>query len=214
MSPLKHLIYITPNIIPLPWAQLTRLSVSFDSPQSCLDIPVQCTSLVSSHFITNQWLESDSPDASTLGGTGFLAHLEELDIEMCICCTGEHLGPFLRRLRLPALKSLSLSLHVALDVEEYLISWATLALIFLLTRSPNLERLKLNYVVFAEEIPVILQLTPNVVELVFGEIEVDDNFSRPRRPPRQAPRRWCLTPDVGAYICRRRFFKGQLCSDD
>ncbi|KAJ7665351.1 hypothetical protein DFH06DRAFT_1187072 [Mycena polygramma] len=162
------------NILPMPWAQLTRLSLSYESPQACLEVLVQCRSLVSAHFKTEQWLESDSP----IGGTGFLGHLEELNIDMHIRSTGEHLGPFLRRLRLPNLKALSLSLHLFPWVDEYFVSWITPALAFFLTRSPNLDRLELNdlYLAEADVVPDILQLTPNLTSFALGNGPVDDDF--------------------------------------
>ncbi|KAJ7651510.1 hypothetical protein DFH06DRAFT_1207188, partial [Mycena polygramma] len=171
-----HVPHISSDIPLIPWGQLTRLDVSYYSPQPCLDIIVHCKNLVSSQLVTKQWLESDSPDTSPVGPSGFLAHLEKLNIEMDIRSTGEHLGPFLRRLKLPALNSLSLSLRVRPGDEEYFISWLTPTLASFLTRSPNLKSLTLDDCVFAEDIADILQCTPNLTRLVLNNSEVDDDF--------------------------------------
>ncbi|KAJ7116803.1 hypothetical protein C8R43DRAFT_111598 [Mycena crocata] len=157
--------------LPMPWAQLTSLSLAYRSPQLCLDILVCCENLVSAYIKTEQWLESDVP-----GKMQTLAHLEELDIFMLICSDGEHLAPFLR-LKLPALKSLSLQTSLRLPIDyEFFISWLTPALTSFLPASPNLQSLSLAECVFADDITDILQLTPSLTELVFSDTEVNDDF--------------------------------------
>jgi hypothetical protein len=165
---------VSSNLLPMPWAQLTRLSLSYDSPQLCLDILAGCKNLVSANILTDQWLATDSPDVSA---TGILDHLEKLTIFMRICSTGEHLGPFLRRLRLPALKSLSLTLALLLPVNsEWFISWVAPTMISFLIRSPNIECLSVANCVSAEDMQDVLQYTPFLTRLTFSDRAVDDTF--------------------------------------
>ncbi|KAJ6486133.1 hypothetical protein C8R47DRAFT_529913 [Mycena vitilis] len=124
------------NIPPMPWDQLTRLSLRYDAPQVCLDLLVQCRNLVSAEINAEQWRESDSPPHTALAGGITLAHLEELDIRIRICSTGEHLGPFLRRLRPPTLSSLTLTLQVR-DDADYFIAWIAPALVSFLSQAPG-----------------------------------------------------------------------------
>ncbi|KAJ7016837.1 hypothetical protein C8F04DRAFT_492957 [Mycena alexandri] len=170
----------TSNILSMPWAQLTRLSLTYDSPQLCLDVLSSCTKLVTAYVNTKQWLESDSPDDSYVARSGLLAHLTELRIHSRIYSTGETLGPFLRRFRLPALKTLDLNVQLSETDDESFVDRLTPALTFLLAQSPNLYCLRLGNggweSFYAEDMPDILHYTPNLTELVLSEVEVDDNF--------------------------------------
>ncbi|KAJ7750267.1 hypothetical protein B0H16DRAFT_1550119 [Mycena metata] len=165
----------------MPWSQLTCLSLAYDSPRLCLDVLASCTKLVTAYVDTKQWLESESPHNSYVARSGLLAHLTELRIRSRICSTGEYLAPFLRRFRLPALKTLGLSVQLSYPVTyEYFVDWLTPALTFLLAQSPNLQCLRLVNggwdSIYAEDMPDILRLTPNLTELLLSEVEVDDNF--------------------------------------
>ncbi|KAJ7750279.1 hypothetical protein B0H16DRAFT_1887887 [Mycena metata] len=160
----------TSNNLTLPWGQLTCLSLTYDSPQFCLDILASCTKLVTAYVDTKQWLESDSPHNSYVARSGLLAHLTELRIP-----------PFLRRFRLPALKTLDLSVQLSYPVTyEYFVDWLTPALTFLLARSPDLQCLRLGNggwdSVYAEDMPDILCLTPNLTDLSLTAVEVNDGF--------------------------------------
>ncbi|KAJ6523567.1 hypothetical protein B0H19DRAFT_1276883 [Mycena capillaripes] len=168
-----HVPGISSDIPPIPWAQLTRLHLLYDSPQPCLDILVHCENLVSAKVVTKQWM---GPDSAPVGATGLLAHLEELNIEMGIRFTEEHLGPFLRELSLPVLKSLTFSLRVLPGVDEYFISSLTPTLMDFLTRSPNLEYLSMDDCVFAEDVADILRFTPKLITLDLNNTEVNDDF--------------------------------------
>ncbi|KAJ7665372.1 hypothetical protein DFH06DRAFT_311994 [Mycena polygramma] len=163
-----HVPHMSFQIPLIPWAQLTRLQLLYDSPQPCLDIIVHCASLVSAHIVTKQWFPSDSPDVFPIG-TGSLAHLEELNIEMGIRSTGEHLGPFLRRLRLPALKSLTLLILTPPDLDDYFIEWCTPDLISFLARAPNVCNLELDDCIYAEDIADVLQKTKNLTRLILSK---------------------------------------------
>ncbi|KAJ7665272.1 hypothetical protein DFH06DRAFT_309713 [Mycena polygramma] len=165
------------NIPPMPWDQLTHLSLRYDAPQVCLDLLVQCRNIVSAEINTEQWRESDSPPHTALAGGITLAHLEEVDIRIRICSTGEHLGPFLRRLRPRSLSSLTLTLQVC-DDDEYFISWIAPALVSFLSQAPGVECLQLDNLVFEEmeDIRDILQLTPNLTTFDFSNWPIDDDF--------------------------------------
>ncbi|KAJ7016833.1 hypothetical protein C8F04DRAFT_492901 [Mycena alexandri] len=170
----------TSNILSMPWAQLTRLSLTYDSPQLCLDVLSSCTKLVTAYVNTKQWLESDSPDDSYVARSGLLAHLTELRIHSRIYSTGETLGPFLRRFRLPALKTLDLNVQLSETDDDTFVDRLTPALTFLLAQSPNLHCLRLGNgswgSFYAEDMPDILHYTPNLTELVLSMLQVDDNF--------------------------------------
>ncbi|KAJ7044916.1 hypothetical protein C8F04DRAFT_1388530 [Mycena alexandri] len=174
----------TSNILSMPWAQLTHLSLTYDSPQLCFDTLASCPKLVTAHVDTMQWLESDFPDDSYVARSGLLAHLTELKLHSRIRSTGEYLGPFLRRFRLPALKTLELSVGLSYPVTyEYFVDWLTPALTFFLARSPNLQCLRIDSgrwdrldSIYAEDMPDILHYTPNLTELALSLIEVDNDF--------------------------------------
>ncbi|KAJ6541934.1 hypothetical protein B0H19DRAFT_1268865 [Mycena capillaripes] len=164
---------VSANILSISWTQLTNLSLSYDSPQLCLDILIRCKNLVSARIRTSQCL--DSP-VYGLQDKGFLTHLESLNIFVRIRSTGEHLGPFLQQLKLPALKSLTLTLCLLLPVNyEWFISWLAPTLTFSLTLSPNLEYLEVYDCLFTENIYDVLQCTPSLTRLVFSESGVEDH---------------------------------------
>ncbi|KAJ7750189.1 hypothetical protein B0H16DRAFT_1549775 [Mycena metata] len=167
----------TSNTLSIPWAQLRHLSLTYMSPQVCLDALASCQNLVSGRFITEQWPELHFPGDSDVARPALLAYLTELEIHTYIWTTGEHLGPFLRRFSLPALKklTLSLSLEVSPD-DEHFISRLTPTLTSLLHSSPNLQYLQLRGCIDAEDMPDVLQRTRNLTELVFRDSQVNDDF--------------------------------------
>jgi hypothetical protein len=145
----------------LPWVQLTHLRLEYESPQTCLDILVRCTSLVSASVLTDQWREDP-----VVARRCVLKHLEQLNIAMYLCSTGEHLAPFLQRLELPGLKSLSLALWDSPGrEEEWFVSWLAPALAHFLARSPRLECLSVVDCIFAEDMPGVLENTPSLTQL-------------------------------------------------
>ncbi|KAJ7897357.1 hypothetical protein B0H14DRAFT_401540 [Mycena olivaceomarginata] len=145
----------------LPWVQLTHLRLEYESPQMCLDILVRCTSLVSASVLTDQWREDP-----VVARRCVLKHLEQLNIAMYLCSTGEHLAPFLQRLELPGLKSLSLALWDSPGrEEEWFVSWLAPALAHFLAQSPRLECLSVVDCIFAEDMPGVLENTPSLTQL-------------------------------------------------
>ncbi|KAJ7705373.1 hypothetical protein B0H17DRAFT_1175257 [Mycena rosella] len=159
--------------LPMPWGQLTQLTLAYDSPQLCLDILGRCPNLVSVRLRTKQWQEEDV----ILGAeTVSLPHLKTLDITIAIWTMGQHLTPFLHRLKLSALTYLCLSIQLASpESADWYISWFAPALIYFLTRAPNLEFLYSNRL-DAEDMPDILQHTPCMTRLSFAESPVYDEF--------------------------------------
>ncbi|KAJ6601296.1 hypothetical protein DFH09DRAFT_1302581 [Mycena vulgaris] len=69
-----------------------------------------------------------------------LARLEDLEIYQNIYSEGEHLTPFLRRLRLPALKIL----RIDFCNEAYSLQWSALAFTQFQMRAPQIEHLELT----------------------------------------------------------------------
>ncbi|KAJ7653731.1 hypothetical protein DFH06DRAFT_524976 [Mycena polygramma] len=90
---------------PMPWAQLTRLTLSEISPQLSLDILLQCTNICEANFRDMEpWaVEPDSAPLVTLPqleqlGVYFQEHVDD----------AIHITPFFTRLELPALAVLNL----------------------------------------------------------------------------------------------------------
>ncbi|KAF7347466.1 F-box domain-containing protein [Mycena venus] len=164
-------------IPPMPCAQLTRLSLKCGSPQWCLNIIMHCKNLVSAKVLTTPWLEAS--EVSDTVETSSLQCMEQLDISVDVRSAGvAHLEPFLRRLRLPALKSLTLTLSVRRSRHPLFNSFG-LELISFLARSPRVEYLLLCNCVFPEDMPYILECTPHLTELHFHTsdgAEIDDDF--------------------------------------
>ncbi|KAF8215885.1 hypothetical protein K438DRAFT_1799643 [Mycena galopus ATCC 62051] len=162
------------HIPPMPWSQLTRLSLTHDSPQLCIDALVRCKSIVSASITTKEW--SDDPDSSNMESDS-LSYLEELEIQVWIRSHGEHLGPFLQQLGFPALKSLTCSLGYYDGFYDE-VSSLTPALLSLSTRSPNLAYLKIDTncdgCVCPSDVAEILAHIPNLTKLHFSNWEVDE----------------------------------------
>ncbi|KAJ6520247.1 hypothetical protein C8R45DRAFT_1205256, partial [Mycena sanguinolenta] len=73
-----------PPQLGLPWAQLTRLTITYESPQFCLDTLIQCKNLVSARIVTSQW-HAQVPYAPPLNPLpSLLKFMENLDISMKI----------------------------------------------------------------------------------------------------------------------------------
>ncbi|KAF7337613.1 F-box domain-containing protein [Mycena sanguinolenta] len=168
----------------LPWAQLTRLTITYMTPEYCLDTLIHCKNLVSARIVTCQWHVRMPYTRPPNARPSVLKFMENLDISMKIRSTDEHLGPFLERLEFPALKSLTLGL--SLDVcswdgvePEWFVSWLAPTLISSLARSPKLDSLTLIDCVFAVDVYGILQHTPWLTRLHFVPSDtdvVDDDF--------------------------------------
>ncbi|KAJ7116807.1 hypothetical protein C8R43DRAFT_1038166 [Mycena crocata] len=162
----------TSYMLPMPWAQLARLSLSYNLPQVCLDILVRCKRLVSATVHTKQWAEVDAP-----GAAHTLAQLETLDVHMDVWSEGEHLAPFLRRLKVPALKTLTLCLDFTqVGDEEYYIEWLVPDFANFLVQCPKIERLSLEECIFAADMVDILQHIPSLTELVFYDSSGNDEL--------------------------------------
>ncbi|KAJ7150259.1 hypothetical protein C8R46DRAFT_500211 [Mycena filopes] len=179
----------------MPWAQLTRLSLTYDSPQLCFDALAMCTNLVYGYINTMQWTESELSDESHVARSTLLAHLVELKLHSRIWATGAHLGPFLRRFKLPALETLDLSLELcrSVDPDDTFIPWLAPYLTFLLARTPSVQ-------VFTAWVlcrgggrtrhPLPTCQTSQELELT--DTDVDDAFfTGPPLFMAQTPRHWC-----------------------
>ncbi|KAJ7166378.1 hypothetical protein C8R43DRAFT_193380 [Mycena crocata] len=101
-------------LIPMPWSQLTTLTVTDPSPAACLGTLVQCTNVLSATFHTKAWEEI--PDAS--GTVTTLTQLEILNIKFGdLTEPGEHFVPFFVGLALPALRKLDLDLNMKCNLD-------------------------------------------------------------------------------------------------
>ncbi|KAF7325420.1 hypothetical protein MVEN_02627000 [Mycena venus] len=144
-------------------------------PQLCLDILVRCTNLVSGRVATKQGLGWPA-DVSTIAGTSILEQMEELDISMRIRSTGDYINPFLQRLELPALKSLSLALTVARGNFDWFVPGVEPVIISFVARSPNLQYLHLWNILNTRGLKTVLQCSPALVELSLGDEPIDNDF--------------------------------------
>ncbi|KAJ7150341.1 hypothetical protein C8R46DRAFT_1229907 [Mycena filopes] len=165
---------VTSNNLSMPWAQLVCLSLTYDSPQMCLDALASCSSLTSAYINTQQWLDSDSPGNSYVGSS-LLAHLTELKIIIRIRSNGEHFGPFLRRFNLPGLETLGLQLWERLNGNP-VISQLIPTLTSFLDTCPDLKCLRLSNCVTSGDMGAVLRRTRNLKELDFNNMNVDDDF--------------------------------------
>ncbi|KAJ6496639.1 hypothetical protein C8R47DRAFT_1114911 [Mycena vitilis] len=90
---------------PMPWAQLTHLTLSESSPQISLDILLQCTSICKAKF-------KDMQPWALEPGTGppvTLPQLKDLEVQFeGDSLEGQHILPFFARLGLPALEDLKI----------------------------------------------------------------------------------------------------------
>ncbi|KAJ7166384.1 hypothetical protein C8R43DRAFT_1061225 [Mycena crocata] len=141
-------------LFPMPWSQLTHLTVSEKSPQLCLDILLQCTNIVTASFTDmNSWI--DEPASRPLVT---LPWLESLDARFGMS-PGYHLISFFAPLNLPVLKKLSI--HADLDDE-----WSSAVFTAFQRRCPNLEDLMLHSCSLdAEDLIAVLRNAPNLVDL-------------------------------------------------
>ncbi|KAK7063878.1 hypothetical protein R3P38DRAFT_15969 [Favolaschia claudopus] len=187
---LRRVTFEGKDIPPLPWSQLTRLSLNHDSPQPCLDIIVHCVNIIHLSVTTKQWAHLADPNSYASATSGLLPRLEVLDMRLGLWSSGDHLNPFLETLKLPALKSLSLALRPPYGEDNSSVSWLTPSLLSFLAHCPDLKQLTVDNCdscIYSEDVPVILQRTPNLTKLSFVESELDDDFFtiltyEPRQP--------------------------------
>nr|GAT55628.1 predicted protein [Mycena chlorophos] len=166
-------------MLPLPWAQLTTLTVQFDTAQSTLDVLACCPALES--------LAICLPAAPQISSQNFpnlrLARVKTLELNITSTSTGGCLYPFLSALDLPALESfhfevyplafewfydgftttierfLSRSPAISSFAFVFLPTPAAQALVQFLRLMPALKRLKLTSIL-AEEFLDVLQHPP------------------------------------------------------
>ncbi|KAJ7166340.1 hypothetical protein C8R43DRAFT_1232390 [Mycena crocata] len=142
--------------LPMPWAQLTHVTLSETSPQLSLDILLQCTSICSATFTDmNAW--SVEPDAALPVA---LPQLESLEVRFrWESLEVGHITPFFARLELPGLSNLSLSTG-----SEYF--WSSTDFTQFQLRSPNIEQLTIDNCSFEpDDLIAVLLGAPNLVNL-------------------------------------------------
>ncbi|KAJ7613785.1 hypothetical protein DFH06DRAFT_1484600 [Mycena polygramma] len=142
---------------PMPWAQLTHLTLSEASPQLSLDILLQCTSVIHAMlWKVNPW--AVEPDAAPLVT---LPQLKKLEVHFAEDVgDAVHITPFFARLDLPALEDLDM--HAGWQN-----TWSLADFTQFQRRSPNLERLAINAShLEPDDLIDILLVAPNLVDLV------------------------------------------------
>ncbi|KAJ7082966.1 hypothetical protein C8R44DRAFT_822657 [Mycena epipterygia] len=155
---LRHLHLVTRQItiLPMPWSQLTEITVTNPYPQTCLDALMKCTNIVSAKFDTHAW--SQLPDLSQQEITT-LARLERLDLRFPEWAHSRHFMSFFERLTLPALKTLSLDLNLDLV-------WNMLEFTQFQQRSPNIESLSIETSgIVSTDLLTLLRYAPSLIEL-------------------------------------------------
>ncbi|KAJ7626613.1 hypothetical protein DFH06DRAFT_734994 [Mycena polygramma] len=154
---LRHVTLTTPSTAQLliPWSQLTAIDVTDPSPSDCLDILIQCTSVVTARFTTHAW--AVAPDLSERQLTT-LGSLEDLTVSFSGSTSG-FVAPIFVRLALPALTKLKLVLRFGL-------TWQSAEFTQFHLRSPNIERLAISSSeMTSDDLLTILQHAPSLVEL-------------------------------------------------
>ncbi|KAJ7505815.1 hypothetical protein B0H11DRAFT_1976312 [Mycena galericulata] len=148
-----------PNLLPMPWSQLTRIDIRSKSPRACLDILLQCTNIVVAKFDTTPW--QDLPDLSNVEMAA-LPSLKSLELDFSdMLSTGAHFMPFLERLALPALNTLILELDVLTPI-----TWTSTSFTEFQRRSPNMVSLSIQSSnIGSEELLTALLHAPDLVEL-------------------------------------------------
>ncbi|KAK7007949.1 hypothetical protein R3P38DRAFT_3026760 [Favolaschia claudopus] len=118
---------------PMPWAQLTRLTLGGSKLQHTLDVLVQCTHLEQVRIETL----ADDGAAHPVDGIATLPHLRQLHITL----SGTHVEPCFRRLALPKLEALNISHNGMTDDSRTWGQTGSATFSSFLRRSPNLEQL-------------------------------------------------------------------------
>nr|GAT59829.1 predicted protein [Mycena chlorophos] len=160
-----------------PWAQLVEVTVSHPSAQSCLEAVVACIKATSISIDTSQWAESAHPGPTET--SVLLPLLDTLELRIDIWSTGEHLAPFLRRIRAPKLKRLTLRHRIDLNREGWTARPAIQTLETFLQHAPEVEQLVLSCPIDVHELPFVLIKTPNITTLQFSNPPTtveDDGF--------------------------------------
>ncbi|KAJ6525505.1 hypothetical protein DFH09DRAFT_1329027 [Mycena vulgaris] len=125
-----------PDLFQLPWSQLTHIQLGAESIRCCREILLQCSTLVSAHFITpHHW---DFGEAAVQSPVVALLFLETLTIVFFggLDHTDETGG--IEALFLPLAPSSlqTLDLEFDPDIDDY---WPTDVFSQFQTRSPNIE---------------------------------------------------------------------------
>ncbi|KAJ7626611.1 hypothetical protein DFH06DRAFT_734822 [Mycena polygramma] len=117
---------------PMPWAQLTELTIRENSCQICLDILLQCMNLITAEFSDMpSWVQSPPSAPTTV-----LPRLETLEVGFAPS-DGNHIMSFFMRLDLPALTSLD----VRVDLDNL---WSGADFAQFQRRSPNIQHLAMR----------------------------------------------------------------------
>ncbi|KAK7026159.1 hypothetical protein R3P38DRAFT_1022571 [Favolaschia claudopus] len=163
------------HLPPIPWAQLTRLSLTHVSAQDCIDLLGRSERLVSAEFYAREWSESWSEIESQR--TFVLEHMDKLVIYLWIFPESQGFNSLLCSFTFPALKTLSLAYFFEEnDFERCIVA----DIIPFLIRTPTLECLRLANHVSSDEIQRILRYAPGLTELQSrlggGNEELDNLF--------------------------------------
>ncbi|KAJ7119868.1 hypothetical protein C8R44DRAFT_789015 [Mycena epipterygia] len=143
------------NHFPMPWSQLTRLTVEEHSSQICLDILLQCTNIVFAKF-TDMHSWHDPPIS---GPIITLPRLEELEVRFEMSHLGGHIMPLFMRLDLPALKDLTIKPDLG-DI------WSSVDFTGFQRRSRNIQHLTIENCSFSStDLICVLLEAPNLVRL-------------------------------------------------
>jgi hypothetical protein len=157
-APRLRTVYLdvpNPNLIPMPWSQLTHLTLSEEpTAQICLDVLLQCTNIVVATF-TGMFSWVVSPNVASIVT---LPRLVDLHVEFELS-EGDQVMPFFWRLDLPSLRRL----EVKVDLDD---SWTSTDFTQFQRRSPNITDLKIRNCSFppADLISTLLE-SPNLVKL-------------------------------------------------
>jgi hypothetical protein len=157
-APRLHIVDLLVNSInhfPMPWIQLTHLTIEEDSCQTCLDILLQCKNIVTANFRgMHSWIQPPPSAPITV-----LPWLESFDVAF-VESEGDHVMSFFTPLDLPALTKL----HVKADLDD---SWSAADFGPFQRRSPNIQHFCIGHCsdLSPTDLICILAAAPHLVKL-------------------------------------------------
>ncbi|KAJ7046486.1 hypothetical protein C8F04DRAFT_1064448 [Mycena alexandri] len=139
---------------PMPWSQLAHLCIRQSSPQTCLDILLQCANAVTAKFNGMHSWTQPLPTAPTV----VLPRLEKLQVGF-VLSEGHHVMSFFTRLALPRLTELELCLDLG-DI------WSSPDFTPFQRRAPNITHMNFRACSFSpQQLICVLLDAPRLVEL-------------------------------------------------
>ncbi|KAF7349125.1 F-box domain-containing protein [Mycena venus] len=162
------------QLFPMPWVQLTYLCLTDPSPQTCLDILVECANISNVVIDTLPWERWEVVPHQTPRVLPKLASLNLQFDTRSVLFEDVVIAPFLSCICAPALKTLELQSF------GHFLAWlpfTAAALHQFLPRCPNIEYFHLNYFdISPQELRSLLVDVPSLLHLTINDCQnaIDD----------------------------------------